>query len=216
MGHSLLATAWDFFFAGRAPFIDTETVKIARTAAGYAFHAAPPGSPGKSVPTPLDIAWFRVDTRQFADHVVATKVTNIGYLLFNFQPIPFANAFATTSVKVAKQLNMRRSIGAEVYDTSKLTYQSPDQTEIDNLRTSKDPQNNTQTEVCYPRYMTLTEVNSANLYTGYPKPPMFAQCYILAAKIPGGAGLFVKNTQTNNYDSVDWQEIGSQRVWVAP
>lgn len=221
-----MQAVWDQLFGGKFKFIDTDSVKWDRSpTGGYAARASLPSPGGKSTPaTPAQIAWFEVEGRLGGpganggnDYVLAIQITATTMLTSPLiqNPIPTVSGFTGNTIAVAKQINLRRSISAEIYDSVKYTYKSPTGGDVDNQRISTDANNNSQNEEAYPRYVTSSEVRNAGL-TINGVIPDYAQCYILCAKIPSpaGSGVFTKNAD-GTFTQIEWVEIGPPRVWVS-
>lgn len=136
-----------------------------------------------------------------ADYLVCAQI--IGYTFTNNVWVPNLG----TPINVAKQVHMRRSIAVELYYGAKLSYANVNGGDIDNQRTTTDPQNNVTAGFAYPPYMTMNDV--AALYPAN-QIPSFAQCVISATLTLHGTGIFT----TNNVNSaVMWQETTS-RDWT--
>jgi len=148
------------------------------------------------------LAYFSIASRGAGDYLTCNQVTGITIV----SGVGVASTISGSTTLVAKQQAMRRSIVHENYDGTGLTYSTPGGGDLDNNRSSTDG-TSPQTEYCYPRYRTLSEVTADGYYTG--SFPLHAQCFILAQQVTPNAGVNVSGTL------LQWVELGPKRVWVA-
>lgn len=201
-------------------FLESKDFRKVQAAGGYFIESKVKTTAGKSTPsTPIEYAWFQIDQRKVGnDHFLGRQVTSMTTLVnLQGQTIPIAGTLGLDT-PIAKQINMRRSIVQEVIDTVKFTFSNMGSgagSDTDNQRQSQDGNGNTQFEFCYPRYVTMAEIITSSIYPN-TQVPMWAQCYILAVKLPVGSGVYIADPVTHALSSIQWVEVGPPRVWVAP
>ena len=156
---------------GELQFYDSQTVKVEQTTRGVRWHTKiPPIQPAAPAPT-----MFAITTLNGGDFFSAKTWDGM--------------SFGTSEVLIAKPPRQRTSVVSELMDGVTVNYSAYTN---DNNRTANDG-TNSELEVCYPRYMTMTDLGFDGYITTPPSGAALklfnvSQCIVFAEQPANGTG----------------------------
>jgi len=129
------------------------------------------------------------------DYFVARQLSNVR--LDSETGLPIADVGAV-DIKIAKVVNVRRTIFTQLLYGDTVTYTDDDPADIDNTRIANNGVDPAEPQNCLPPYITLAALGFTDTV------PTNAQCVVYAKKMPGLTGVFDGETQ------LEWIEDAGQ------
>jgi len=120
------------------------------------------------------------------DYFVARQLSNVRLNPETGAPVADVGS---TDIKIAKVVNVRRSILSQLLYSDNVIYTNDDPADIDNTRNADNGVDPTEPQVCLPPYITMATL-------GLESPiSTTAQCVVYAKKVTGLTGVFDGDTQ---------------------